>query len=41
SKDETPKVLIDFLRLVQRGLHAQIMGNTRKKIDEDEDEEES
>nr|GFC28035.1 ribonuclease H-like domain-containing protein [Tanacetum cinerariifolium] len=22
SKDETPKVLIDFLRLVQRGLHA-------------------
>ncbi|GJW37772.1 retrovirus-related pol polyprotein from transposon TNT 1-94 [Tanacetum coccineum] len=23
SKDETPKVLIDFLRLVQRGLHAQ------------------
>nr|GEX30251.1 hypothetical protein [Tanacetum cinerariifolium] len=24
SKDETPKVLIDFLRLVQRGLHAQI-----------------
>nr|GEW54873.1 retrovirus-related Pol polyprotein from transposon TNT 1-94 [Tanacetum cinerariifolium] len=24
SKDETPKVLIDFLRLVQRGLYAQI-----------------
>nr|GFA10676.1 hypothetical protein [Tanacetum cinerariifolium] len=24
SKDETPEVLIDFLRLVQRGLHAQI-----------------
>nr|GEU62336.1 retrovirus-related Pol polyprotein from transposon TNT 1-94 [Tanacetum cinerariifolium] len=24
SKDETPKVLIDFLRLVQRGLHAQV-----------------
>ncbi|GKF90496.1 putative ribonuclease H-like domain-containing protein, partial [Tanacetum coccineum] len=24
SKDETPKVLIDFLTLVQRGLHAQI-----------------
>nr|GFB65798.1 integrase, catalytic region, zinc finger, CCHC-type, peptidase aspartic, catalytic [Tanacetum cinerariifolium] len=24
SKDETPKVLIDFLRLVQRGLHAQL-----------------
>nr|GEU56311.1 putative ribonuclease H-like domain-containing protein [Tanacetum cinerariifolium] len=24
SKDETPKVLINFLRLVQRGLHAQI-----------------
>nr|GFB27466.1 hypothetical protein [Tanacetum cinerariifolium] len=23
SKDETPEVLIDFLRLVQRGLHAQ------------------
>nr|GFD32655.1 hypothetical protein [Tanacetum cinerariifolium] len=23
-KDETPKVLIDFLRLVQRGLHAQV-----------------
>ncbi|GKG15975.1 retrovirus-related pol polyprotein from transposon TNT 1-94, partial [Tanacetum coccineum] len=23
SKDETPKVLIDFLKLVQRGLHAQ------------------
>nr|GEZ91037.1 retrovirus-related Pol polyprotein from transposon TNT 1-94 [Tanacetum cinerariifolium] len=25
SKDETPKVLIDFLRLVQRGLHAQVI----------------
>nr|GEZ58981.1 retrovirus-related Pol polyprotein from transposon TNT 1-94 [Tanacetum cinerariifolium] len=25
SKDETPKVLIDFLRLVQRGLHAQLV----------------
>nr|GEX26901.1 hypothetical protein [Tanacetum cinerariifolium] len=24
SKDKTPKVLIDFLRLVQRGLHAQV-----------------
>nr|GFA15982.1 hypothetical protein [Tanacetum cinerariifolium] len=24
SKDETPKVLIDFLMLVQRGLHAQV-----------------
>ncbi|GKE69639.1 retrovirus-related pol polyprotein from transposon TNT 1-94 [Tanacetum coccineum] len=24
SKDETPEVLIDFLRLVQRGLHAQL-----------------
>nr|GEZ05882.1 hypothetical protein [Tanacetum cinerariifolium] len=24
SKDETPKVLMDFLRLVQRGLHAQV-----------------
>nr|GFB71521.1 retrovirus-related Pol polyprotein from transposon TNT 1-94 [Tanacetum cinerariifolium] len=24
SKDETPKVLINFLRLVQRGLHAQV-----------------
>nr|GEW53096.1 Gag-Pol polyprotein [Tanacetum cinerariifolium] len=24
SEDETPKVLIDFLRLVQRGLHAQV-----------------
>nr|GFA94447.1 hypothetical protein [Tanacetum cinerariifolium] len=24
SKDETPKVLIDFLTLVQRGLHAQV-----------------
>nr|GEW14305.1 hypothetical protein [Tanacetum cinerariifolium] len=24
SKDETPKVLIDFLRLVQRGIHAQV-----------------
>nr|GFA81887.1 putative ribonuclease H-like domain-containing protein [Tanacetum cinerariifolium] len=24
SKDETPKVLIDFLRLVQRGLHVQV-----------------
>nr|GEV56152.1 RNA-directed DNA polymerase, eukaryota, reverse transcriptase zinc-binding domain protein [Tanacetum cinerariifolium] len=24
SKDETPKVLIDFLRLVQRGLHAHV-----------------
>ncbi|GKD23084.1 retrovirus-related pol polyprotein from transposon TNT 1-94, partial [Tanacetum coccineum] len=23
SKDETPKVLIDFLRVVQRGFHAQ------------------
>nr|GFA80834.1 integrase, catalytic region, zinc finger, CCHC-type, peptidase aspartic, catalytic [Tanacetum cinerariifolium] len=27
SKDETPEVLIDFLRLVQRGLHAQEKGN--------------
>nr|GEV63066.1 uncharacterized mitochondrial protein AtMg00810-like [Tanacetum cinerariifolium] len=25
SKDETPEVLIDFLRLVQRGLHAQVI----------------
>ncbi|GJV40710.1 retrovirus-related pol polyprotein from transposon TNT 1-94, partial [Tanacetum coccineum] len=25
SKDETPDVLIDFLRLVQRGLHAQVI----------------
>ncbi|GKE99233.1 retrovirus-related pol polyprotein from transposon TNT 1-94, partial [Tanacetum coccineum] len=24
SKDETPEVLIDFLKLVQRGLHAQV-----------------
>nr|GFD49483.1 integrase, catalytic region, zinc finger, CCHC-type, peptidase aspartic, catalytic [Tanacetum cinerariifolium] len=24
SNDETPEVLIDFLRLVQRGLHAQV-----------------
>nr|GEX49703.1 retrovirus-related Pol polyprotein from transposon TNT 1-94 [Tanacetum cinerariifolium] len=24
SKDETPEVLIDFLRLVQRGLHSQV-----------------
>nr|GEX55548.1 integrase, catalytic region, zinc finger, CCHC-type, peptidase aspartic, catalytic [Tanacetum cinerariifolium] len=24
SKDETPKVLIDFLKLVQRGLHSQV-----------------
>nr|GEZ12927.1 ribonuclease H [Tanacetum cinerariifolium] len=24
SKDETPKVLIDFLKLVHRGLHAQV-----------------
>ncbi|GJS39852.1 retrovirus-related pol polyprotein from transposon TNT 1-94 [Tanacetum coccineum] len=24
SKDETPKVLIDFLRMIQRGLHAQM-----------------
>nr|GEZ28623.1 reverse transcriptase domain-containing protein [Tanacetum cinerariifolium] len=24
SKDETPEVLIDFIRLVQRGLHAQV-----------------
>nr|GFA35932.1 hypothetical protein [Tanacetum cinerariifolium] len=24
SKDETPEVIIDFLRLVQRGLHAQV-----------------
>nr|GEW77647.1 hypothetical protein [Tanacetum cinerariifolium] len=24
SKDETPEILIDFLRLVQRGLHAQV-----------------
>nr|GEW40825.1 Gag-Pol polyprotein [Tanacetum cinerariifolium] len=24
SRDETPKVLIDFLKLVQRGLHAQV-----------------
>nr|GEU87644.1 putative ribonuclease H-like domain-containing protein [Tanacetum cinerariifolium] len=28
SKDETPEVLIDFLRLVQRGLHAQINHQT-------------
>nr|GEZ92978.1 hypothetical protein [Tanacetum cinerariifolium] len=28
SKDETPKVLVDFLRLVQRGLHAQIYHQT-------------
>nr|GEY25077.1 integrase, catalytic region, zinc finger, CCHC-type, peptidase aspartic, catalytic [Tanacetum cinerariifolium] len=27
SKDETPKVLIDFLRLVQRGLQAQVRVN--------------
>nr|GEV98085.1 hypothetical protein [Tanacetum cinerariifolium] len=27
SKDETPEVLIDFLRLVQRGLHAQEKGD--------------
>nr|GEU44419.1 hypothetical protein [Tanacetum cinerariifolium] len=28
SKDETPKVLIDFLRLVQRGLHAQVVSKS-------------
>nr|GEZ89697.1 hypothetical protein [Tanacetum cinerariifolium] len=27
SKDETPEVLIDFLRLLQRGLHAQVRAN--------------
>nr|GFA26372.1 hypothetical protein [Tanacetum cinerariifolium] len=29
SKDETPEVLINFLRLVQRGLHAQLWKNKR------------
>nr|GFA76741.1 opie1 putative pol protein [Tanacetum cinerariifolium] len=29
SKDETSEVLIDFLRLVQRGLHAQLWKNKR------------
>nr|GEU95090.1 hypothetical protein [Tanacetum cinerariifolium] len=34
SKDETPEVLIDFLRLVQRGLHAQVrIVRTNKGID--------
>nr|GEU96285.1 integrase, catalytic region, zinc finger, CCHC-type, peptidase aspartic, catalytic [Tanacetum cinerariifolium] len=28
SKDETPEVLIDFLRLVQRGLQAQVMSKS-------------
>nr|GEV36811.1 retrovirus-related Pol polyprotein from transposon TNT 1-94 [Tanacetum cinerariifolium] len=28
SKDETPKVLIDFLKLIQRGLHAQFKPRT-------------
>nr|GEU90725.1 uncharacterized mitochondrial protein AtMg00810-like [Tanacetum cinerariifolium] len=28
SKDETPEVLIDFLRLVQRGLHAQVVSES-------------
>nr|GEV73807.1 copia protein [Tanacetum cinerariifolium] len=28
SKDETPEVLIDFLRLVQRGLHAQVVSKS-------------
>nr|GEU49867.1 hypothetical protein [Tanacetum cinerariifolium] len=36
SKDETPKVLIDFLRLVQRGVHAQsrayIVFNKRTRV---------
>nr|GFA61293.1 retrovirus-related Pol polyprotein from transposon TNT 1-94 [Tanacetum cinerariifolium] len=31
SKDETPEVLIDFLRLVQRGLHAQVF-NKRTRV---------
>nr|GFA59571.1 hypothetical protein [Tanacetum cinerariifolium] len=30
SKDETPEVLIDFLRLVQRGLHAQVKDKQEK-----------
>ncbi|GKB79322.1 retrovirus-related pol polyprotein from transposon TNT 1-94 [Tanacetum coccineum] len=32
SKDETPEVLIDFLRLVQRGLHAQVRTVRTDKI---------
>nr|GEZ69671.1 retrovirus-related Pol polyprotein from transposon TNT 1-94 [Tanacetum cinerariifolium] len=28
SKDETPEVLIDFLRVVQRGLHAQVVSKS-------------
>ncbi|GJU70685.1 retrovirus-related pol polyprotein from transposon TNT 1-94 [Tanacetum coccineum] len=31
SKDETPRVLIDFLTLVQRGLHAQVTTNRTDK----------
>ncbi|GJZ86792.1 putative ribonuclease H-like domain-containing protein [Tanacetum coccineum] len=31
SKDETPGVLIDFLTLVQRGLHAQVNSSTDNK----------
>nr|GEW75272.1 ribonuclease H-like domain-containing protein [Tanacetum cinerariifolium] len=31
SKDETPEVLIDFFRLVQRGLHAQSCFDSREK----------
>nr|GEY92554.1 ribonuclease H-like domain-containing protein [Tanacetum cinerariifolium] len=34
SKDETPEVLIDFLRLVQRGLHAQVrIVRTKKEME--------
>ncbi|GJU27729.1 retrovirus-related pol polyprotein from transposon TNT 1-94, partial [Tanacetum coccineum] len=34
SKDETPEVLINFLRLIQRGLHAQVRtGRTDKGIE--------
>ncbi|GKC18306.1 retrovirus-related pol polyprotein from transposon TNT 1-94 [Tanacetum coccineum] len=32
SKDETPEVLIDFLKLVQRGLHAQKGLNTKRQL---------
>ncbi|GJU41143.1 retrovirus-related pol polyprotein from transposon TNT 1-94 [Tanacetum coccineum] len=32
SKDETPKVLIDFLRLVQRGLHAQVRIQLQQRV---------
>ncbi|GJT18323.1 retrovirus-related pol polyprotein from transposon TNT 1-94 [Tanacetum coccineum] len=32
SKDETPEVLIDFLKLVQRGLHAQKVLNTKHQL---------